>query len=68
MDEPNRDDQTRVAAQILAALRRRVTTTCVVCGNAVQGTTKRRYCSDACRVRAYRTRQQDQQPHEEPSR
>jgi hypothetical protein len=39
------------AARALAGQRRRVTTICVVCGTETTGTTKRRYCSDACRVR-----------------
>ena len=52
------DDQEarREIARALAALRRRVTVPCVVCGTPVTGATHRRYCSAACRTRAYRQR------------
>ena len=41
------------AAQLLAAQRRRVTATCVVCGAELRDvTTRKRYCSNACAQRA----------------
>ena len=39
-------------ARALAASRRRVKGACAVCGQPIEGITKRRYCSDSCRVRA----------------
>jgi hypothetical protein len=47
------------AARALGAHRRRVTTQCEVCGKAIEGTVRRRYCSGACKVRAFR-QQRDQ--------
>ena len=41
----------------LASSRRIVEGTCEVCGKSFQGTTKRRYCSNTCVVRAHRERQ-----------
>ena len=40
----------------LAALRRRVTQTCPVCRRPYAGAAHKRYCSPACRQRAYRQR------------
>jgi hypothetical protein len=40
----------------MASLRKRVRVKCVVCGKAVTGTTRRMYCSWACKQRAYRER------------
>jgi hypothetical protein len=40
----------------LSSRRKRVRVKCVVCGKAVTGTTRRMYCSFACRQRAYRER------------
>ena len=48
------------AGRALAALRRRVTVPCTVCGAPITGATHRRYCSDACRSRAYRARKCEQ--------
>ena len=45
------------AARLRAAKRRRVARTCDVCGTPFEGIAQRRYCSDACRVRASRARQ-----------
>ena len=42
----------------LAIARRQVDGVCRVCGQAFTGTTKRRYCSNRCAVRAYRQRQE----------
>ncbi len=58
-DEPGTEIKT--AAQLLAAQRRRVELVCAVCGQRVEGTTKRRYCSNACRQRAKHARQRQQQ-------
>ncbi len=44
----------RTAARLSASRRRRVRTTCAVCGREVEGTTRRRYCSNACKLRAAR--------------
>jgi hypothetical protein len=38
----------------LAIARRQVEGTCAVCGTPFTGTTKRKYCSNRCAVRAYR--------------
>lgn len=43
-------------ARALAAMRRVVTAPCIVCGKPVTGAAHRRYCSDTCRVTAYRRR------------
>ena len=40
----------------LAALRRRVEQTCRVCKKSYAGAAHKRYCSAACRQRAYRER------------
>jgi hypothetical protein len=40
----------------LAALRRRVEQTCPVCKKPYAGAAHKRYCSAACRQRAYRER------------
>ena len=44
------------AARLRAARRRRVAKACEVCGTPFKGIAQRRYCSDACRVRASRAR------------
>ena len=44
------------AARLRAAKRRRVAKTCEVCGTPFKGIAQRRFCSDACRVRASRAR------------
>ena len=51
------DDAASTAAKLLAARRRLVHTTCAVCGQPTAGTTKRRYCGNACRQRAKYQRQ-----------
>lgn len=45
-------------ARALAAMRRRVETTCPVCGKTMTGMRHRRTCSDACRSKAYRLRKE----------
>jgi hypothetical protein len=40
----------------LASLRKKVELACPQCGKAVRGNKTRRYCSLACRQRAYRER------------
>jgi len=47
------------AAKVLSACRRRVVSRCQHCGKRISGTTRRRYCSAACRQAAYyrRTKQ-----------
>lgn len=40
----------------LAARRRIVSSTCAQCGTPITGTKRRRYCSDACKLRASRAR------------
>ena len=44
------------AARTLATRRAQITGTCLVCGNAIQGTRGRRYCGNRCAARAYRER------------
>jgi hypothetical protein len=44
------------AARTLAARRLRAVGECSVCGNAIQGTTRRRYCGNRCAAKAYRQR------------
>jgi hypothetical protein len=43
-----------VFARALAARRRIVEGVCEVCGAPIQGTSKKRYCGNACRLRARR--------------
>lgn len=45
------------AARLRAARRRRTARQCDVCGTSFEGIAQRRYCSDACRVRAARVRE-----------
>jgi hypothetical protein len=45
----------------MAQSRRIVPGVCEVCGKSFEGTTKRRFCSNACRVKAHRmNKRQDQ--------
>ena len=50
------DEIVSAAARLRAAKRRRVTKACEVCGRSFEGIAQRRYCSDACRIRASRRR------------
>jgi hypothetical protein len=50
-------EQRRQLARWLAQQRKRVAGTCTVCGRAFEGRVGRRYCSNACSMRAYRQRQ-----------
>ena len=54
------------AARALAARRRQVTRPCAVCGKSITGTTKRRYCSHACKLRALRRRKRVQEQEGQP--
>lgn len=61
LSRPSDPEALRAAARVLAAGRRVVgTIACAVCGTEVVATTagapglKRRYCSNACKVKAYR--------------
>lgn len=65
MDEPNLS-KTEIA-RALAAMRRRVTVSCVTCGKAVEGAAHRKYCSDSCRVIAYQRRKQQRASGSEQS-
>lgn len=47
------------AARALAGRRQVVKTTCAICGTKISGTRKLRYCSAACRQRAYNLRQRE---------
>ena len=51
-------------ARALAARRRRTERQCVVCGRTIKGVAMRRYCSDACRSKAYRRRKRKVAPQE----
>lgn len=46
----------RQAARLSAQRRRRVVAACAVCGLAIEGTVRRRYCSAVCKLRAQRQR------------
>lgn len=46
------------AARLRAAKRRQVAKTCEVCGTPFEGVAQRRFCSDACRMRASRRRRE----------
>ncbi len=48
----------------MARSRRIVEGTCEVCGKTFEGTTKRKYCSNTCSVRAHRERQRQGQSKE----
>ena len=56
----NEDTTRSEVGRALAALRRRVTQTCPVCRRQYAGAAHKRYCSAACRQRAYRERHADQ--------
>jgi hypothetical protein len=58
MDQDRTRELLREAGRQIAAHRQIVTTRCEVCGKEITGTLKRRYCSNACRVRAFRQRHQ----------
>jgi hypothetical protein len=45
------------AARILASQRRRQLVTCEECGTQFEATARRRYCFNACNVRAWRRQQ-----------
>jgi hypothetical protein len=47
------------AARLLAGLRRREPRACEVCGTEVIATTRRRYCSPLCRLKADYVRHAD---------
>lgn len=46
-------------ARGLAARRRRITALCESCGREMAGIARKRYCSDACRMRASRQRRRN---------
>lgn len=48
------------SARDLAAQRRRITTFCDGCGQQIEGTVRRRFCSDVCRQKARRERLHEQ--------
>jgi hypothetical protein len=50
-------EQRRQLASWLARQRKQVTGQCQVCGQSLAGIERKRYCSNACRMRAYRARQ-----------
>ncbi len=41
------------AARALSAARKRSERQCAVCGKTIEGVATRRYCSNACRLKAY---------------
>jgi hypothetical protein len=51
-------DVLRAAGREFAERRRVVVSQCIVCGTEMRAIQVRRYCSDACRARAYRKRKQ----------
>jgi hypothetical protein len=48
-------------ARAIAAQRQTVTSACLVCGSEVVGLKTRRYCSNACRQRAFYAKHVDEQ-------
>jgi hypothetical protein len=52
------DEEISHAARQLAAQRRRVVVTCSECGTQFTATSRRRYCSNTCNVRAWRRARQ----------
>lgn len=50
------EDSVSEGARLLAGQRRRIEKTCTECGLPMVGISTRRYCSDACRARAFRKR------------
>ena len=48
------------AGRLLAGLRKKEERECAVCGTTVIGTTRRRYCSAACRLKADYARHAEQ--------
>jgi predicted nucleic acid-binding Zn ribbon protein len=48
----------------LVARRRIVESSCAVCGTAISGTVRRKYCSNRCRVAAYTERKREQRAKE----
>lgn len=57
----NQQEVMREAARLSAGRRRRVTRACSVCGKLMEGTVRRRFCSDACKLRAQRQKVRAQQ-------
>jgi len=55
----------RQVAKEVAARRRRVKGSCVICGQEFEGLTRRMYCSNRCAVRAYRQRRKKAPPPQE---
>ena len=53
-------DEARAFYREAAAKRQRVTSTCAVCGQVIEGTTRKRLCSHACQQRAYYRRRRAQ--------
>jgi hypothetical protein len=50
------------AARILASQRHRQLGTCEECGKPFEATSRRRYCSGTCNMRAWRRHQRTEQP------
>lgn len=50
------------AGSLLAAQRKRVAKLCAVCEKPIEGTGKRLYCSNACKVKAYQQRRRSASP------
>lgn len=54
------DDPRETAGELArqyAAQRRRIASTCAVCGKSIEGLVTRTYCGQSCRTTAYRRRQ-----------
>jgi hypothetical protein len=57
------DDLRHTAGELArqyAAQRRRITSTCAVCGKSIEGVVTRTYCGQSCRTTAYRRRRRGQ--------
>jgi hypothetical protein len=57
-DQITKEELSRLG-RYMARSRRIVKGNCEVCGTEFEGTTKRRYCSNRCAVRAHRERQRE---------
>ncbi len=59
---PLTPEQLSAWGRYAASRRRTVATTCVVCGNPITGLRRRKYCSGACRTKAYELRRRQTRP------
>jgi len=53
------DQRLSEAGRFLVAARRVVEGECTICGKSFSGTNRRKYCSPACSMHAYRARKRE---------